>query len=86
MILLDSLFETREVFDQNWKAWLAGNVDRAEPSISRYLPPEDRGLSRWQFFRKWMSPEIRELMFLARPEFFNDQILPTGGYIDRSQN
>lgn len=73
---LNSLFETREVFDQNWKAWLAEKADRGEPSISRYLP-EDRDLSRWQFFNKRMAPEVREILVLARPEFLNDQILPT---------
>ena len=74
---LDSLFETREIFDRNWKAWLAEKTDRgAHLSISRYLP-EERGLSRWQFFNKRMAPEVREILSLARPNFFNDQILPT---------
>lgn len=73
---LDSLFETREVFDQNWKAWLAEKVDRGDPSVSKYIP-EDRNLSRWQLINKRMSTELKEILLLARPEFFKDQVLPT---------
>lgn len=72
---LDSLFETRQTFDESWIRWFEQQTDRSDSSISSFQP-EDRKLSRWQFFNKKMRPELRELLMSARPQFFEDKKLP----------
>ena len=70
--------ENRSHFETNFKNWLntALSKDFTNNNLSKFRA-KFRNASRWQFIRQNMTSPLKELLNLARPEFFTDQIPPS---------